>query len=89
MTLSRFLFVFFCQFGRQWFLPIEASSLRTSIQEQLHILFAEKDESLGVTSDASLETSEVGIPRKLEAEFWYATSTGSFEFWLWHHVHTN
>jgi len=31
-------------------------------------------------SDASLETLEVGIPRKLEVEFWYATSTGSFGF---------
>lgn len=56
-------------FGRQWFFPTEASSLRTSIQEQLQRLFAQKDESVGLLSDASLETFEVGIPRKLEAEF--------------------
>lgn len=55
-------------FGRQWFLPIEASSLRTSIQEQLQKLFAENGGASNVLSDASLETFEVGIPRKLEAE---------------------
>ncbi|KAG0590484.1 hypothetical protein KC19_1G103000 [Ceratodon purpureus] len=56
-------------FGRQWFFPIEASSLRTSIQEQLQRLFAENDGTLGVSSDASLETFVTGVPRKLEAEF--------------------
>jgi hypothetical protein len=72
--------VYFCQFGRQWFLPIEASSLRSSIQEQLQKLFAENGGALNVLSDASLETFEVGIPRKLEAEFWYATAMGKSEF---------
>lgn len=81
MALTGYsFFVFFYQFGRQWFYPIEASSLRTSIQEQLQRLFAEKDEeAVGMSMDASLETLEAGIPRKLEAKFWYATSLGSLE----------
>lgn len=72
--------VYFCQFGRQWFFPIEASSLRTSIQEQLQRLFTQNSGTLDVSSDASPETLEVGVPRKLESEFWYATSTDRLEF---------
>ena len=61
--------MYFCQFGRQWFSPIEASSLRTSIQEQLRRLFVENEVTLDVSGDANLETFEFGEPRKLEAEF--------------------
>ncbi|XP_024365873.1 uncharacterized protein [Physcomitrium patens] len=56
-------------FGRQWFFPIEASSLRTSIQEQLQRLFAENEGALDTSSYINLEATDVCRPRNLEAEF--------------------
>lgn len=56
-------------FGLQWFLPVEASSLRGLIQEQLRKLFAEHQRTVELSSGAFVGTHEVVKPQSLEAKF--------------------
>lgn len=50
------------QFGRDWFLSTEASSLRTSIQEQLNRLFDQEilDQRLGALGQVNKEAVSNG-----------------------------
>lgn len=51
-----------CQFGSDWFLPTEASHLRTSIQEQLQLLFEQEEKERGMSNTGSQVICNVVAP---------------------------